>query len=51
MKKQLRELYKKVHPDRFHGHPFARDANEKSFKLLQASFTSIECNAAFALKC
>jgi len=36
LKRQLRELYKRVHPDRFHSHPIARDANEKSFKLLQA---------------
>ena len=35
MSKHLRELYKRVHPDRFHSHPVARDANEKSFKLLQ----------------
>ena len=35
LKSQLRELYKLIHPDRFHGFPPARDANEKSFKMLQ----------------
>ena len=35
LKLQLRELYKRVHPDLFHDHPLARDANEHSFKLLQ----------------
>lgn len=35
LKTQLRELYKRIHPDRFHGFPPARDANEKSFKMLQ----------------
>ncbi|CAL8469784.1 g9326 [Coccomyxa elongata] len=35
LKVQLRELYKRVHPDLFHDIPFARQANEHSFKLLQ----------------
>ena len=35
LKLQLRELYKRVHPDLFHDHPLAREANEHSFKLLQ----------------
>ena len=35
LKTQIRELYKRVHPDKFHGFPPARDANEKSFKMLQ----------------
>lgn len=35
LKTQLRELYKRIHPDRFHGFPPAREANEKSFKMLQ----------------
>lgn len=37
IKKHLHELYKRVHPDKFHAQPFAREANEKSFKLLQAN--------------
>ena len=35
LKKVLRELYKRVHPDLFHDVPHAREANEHSFKLLQ----------------
>ncbi|KAL3142705.1 hypothetical protein ABBQ38_003006 [Trebouxia sp. C0009 RCD-2024] len=35
LKTQIRELYKRIHPDKFHGFPPARDANEKSFKMLQ----------------
>lgn len=35
LKAQLRELYKRIHPDTFHDHPEARDANEHSFKALQ----------------
>lgn len=35
LKSQLRELYKRIHPDRFHAFPPARDTNERSFKLLQ----------------
>lgn len=35
LKVQLRELYKRIHPDRFHAFPPARDTNERSFKLLQ----------------
>ena len=37
LKVQLRELYKRVHPDLFHDIPLARQANEHSFKLLQVS--------------
>ena len=40
LKSQLRELYKRIHPDRFHGFPPARDANEKSFKMLQEYLTA-----------
>lgn len=40
VKAQLRELYKKVHPDLFQNHEQARDANEKSFKLLQVGFSA-----------
>lgn len=39
LKVQLRELYKRVHPDLFHDTPFARQANEHSFKLLQVGST------------
>ena len=35
LKRVLRELYKRVHPDLFHDVPHAREANEHSFKLLQ----------------
>ena len=35
MKQYLRELFKRVHPDLFHAYPVAREANEKSFKILQ----------------
>ena len=35
LKRVLRELYKRVHPDLFHDVPHAREANEQSFKLLQ----------------
>ena len=35
LKKVLRELYKRIHPDLFHDVPHAREANEHSFKLLQ----------------
>ncbi|GAQ90460.1 Hypothetical protein KFL_006420060 [Klebsormidium nitens] len=35
IKSQLRMLYKRVHPDLFHGHPAERATNERSFKLLQ----------------
>lgn len=35
LKRVLRELYKRVHPDIFHDVPHAREANEQSFKLLQ----------------
>ena len=41
LKVQLRELYKRVHPDLFHDIPFARQANEHSFKLLQVDLRSI----------
>ncbi|DBA76668.1 hypothetical protein WJX79_007357 [Trebouxia sp. C0005] len=40
LKSQLRELYKRIHPDKFHGFPPARDANEKSFKMLQEYLTA-----------
>jgi hypothetical protein len=35
VKKKLKELYRRVHPDFFHGANEAKAANEKSFKLLQ----------------
>jgi hypothetical protein len=34
-KAKLRLLYRKIHPDLFHGDEKARETNEKSFKLLQ----------------
>ena len=40
LKTQIRELYKRIHPDKFHGFPPARDANEKSFKMLQEYLTA-----------
>jgi hypothetical protein len=35
VKGKLKELYRRVHPDFFHGADEAKAANEKSFKLLQ----------------
>eukprot|EP00798_Chlamydomonas_sp_ICE-L_P016706 gene16706-22972_t len=35
VKKALNSLYRLVHPDLFHEHKTAKEANEKSFKLLQ----------------
>lgn len=48
LKVQLRELYKRIHPDRFHGFPPARDTNERSFKLLQEYLAAgaCTCNAS-----
>ena len=43
LKVQLRELYKRIHPDRFHGFPPARDTNERSFKLLQEYLAAGTC--------
>lgn len=40
LKGQVHKLYKEIHPDLFHTHPVARDANEASFKLLQQEFMS-----------
>ena len=37
LKHQLRELYKRVHPDKFQAFPQAHAANERSFKLLQVA--------------
>ena len=37
LKRVLRDLYKRVHPDLFHDVPHAREANEQSFKLLQVT--------------
>ena len=34
-KSKMNSLYKLVHPDLFHNYPEAKEANEKSFKLLQ----------------
>lgn len=39
---QLRELYKRVHPDLFHDIPLAMKANEHSFKLLQVCFVTVQ---------
>ncbi len=43
LKKVLRELYKRVHPDLFHDVPHAREANEHSFKLLQVTYMAPAC--------
>ncbi len=43
LKKVLRELYKRVHPDLFHDVPHAREANEHSFKLLQVPCMAPPC--------
>ena len=42
LKKALRELYKKVHPDLFHAHPAEREANEASVKLLHAYLDALD---------
>ncbi len=44
LKKVLRELYKRVHPDLFHDVPHAREANEHSFKLLQVLHLALICH-------
>lgn len=44
LKKVLRELYKRVHPDLFHDVPHAREANEHSFKLLQVCASQPQCD-------
>jgi len=38
----MRELYRKVHPDLFHAHPVAREANEGSVKLLHAYLDAMD---------
>ena len=35
IKTKMHQLYKRVHPDLFQAYPKAKEANEKSFKLLQ----------------
>ena len=44
LKKVLRELYKRIHPDLFHDVPHAREANEHSFKLLQVLHLALICH-------
>ena len=41
LKTVLRQLYRKVHPDLFHGDQTARLANEHSFKLLQVCCSAL----------
>ena len=48
LKTVLRQLYKKVHPDLFHGDQTARLANEHSFKLLQVCCTAINPHQCFS---
>ena len=43
LRRVLRELYKRVHPDLFHDVPHAREANEHSFKLLQVPYVAPAC--------
>ena len=48
LRKVLRELYKRVHPDLFHDVPHAREANEHSFKLLQVPCLAPVCRVTFS---
>ena len=46
LRSKLRELYKRVHPDLFQNHAEARQANERSFQLLQVG-SHVPCASNF----